>query len=85
MFCAACRLRQEGADCCNLVSPQTCPYHYNIGKRLKKAAHIEQKKVLGCPAPMCAPVRERVPWPADTGVFGVKGGCWCLPRLMSSL
>jgi len=24
---------------------KTCPYHYHISKRLKKAAHIEQKKV----------------------------------------
>ena len=47
MFCPYCAnlLVVEPFDGAMRFACKTCPYHYNIGKRLKKAAHIEQKKV----------------------------------------
>ena len=47
MFCPYCAnlLVVEPFGGAMRFACKTCPYHYNIGKRLKKAAHIEQKKV----------------------------------------
>ena len=80
VFCATCRLRQEVLTAI-LVSPQTCPCHYNMGKRL--SAHIEQKRCSVVLRP-CAR-RAGCALACGHGRVGVKGGCWCLPRLMSSL
>ena len=47
MFCPYCAnlLVVEPFDGEYRFACKTCPYIYNIGKRLKKSAHIEQKKV----------------------------------------
>ena len=47
MFCPYCAnlLVVEPFGGAMRFACKTCPYHYNIGKSLKKAAHIEQKKV----------------------------------------
>jgi DNA-directed RNA polymerase subunit M/transcription elongation factor TFIIS len=47
MFCPYCAnlLVVEPHGGAMRFACRTCPYHYKIGKRLKKSAHIEQKKV----------------------------------------
>ena len=48
MFCPYCAnlLVVEPFDGEMRFACKTCPYNYPIGKCLKKAAHIEQKKVF---------------------------------------
>ncbi len=59
MFCPYCAnlLVVEPFGGAMRFACKTCPYHYNIGKRLKKAAHIEQKKVAIRALSVCLSVR----------------------------